>query len=264
MTAHPGTRFVVLTAPRSGSTWFIEMLNSYADVTVYAELFLPRKKPREQRMMSWQTAEHLDSTLRAYPLFCEAKPNGPAIRPFSVAAYLNELYRGPGATGFKCMYANLLHYPELWIYFVLRRLHVVHLLRRNHLDVVISDRMRWANRTVHRVVGEPEPARQSIALDPAELIAEMRHSQRNINIARALLRACRLPHIEVAYEALVQDPRKFDDVCRFLAVNRERGELHSKLAKLAKLVQGRHSEIISNYDEVRNALSGTEFASLLD
>jgi len=261
MTNSCGTKFVVLTAQRSGSTWFIDILNNCADATAYTELFLPRKKPRDQRLMSWKTAEYLDKNLRAYPLFWEAPLSGLTMRPFSVVTYLNELYRRPGTVGFKLMYSNLLLYPEVWAYIALHRLPVVHLVRRNHLDVVISEQMRWTSQTVHRLVGEPEVAQGQVELNPTDLVKLMRRLRRNINVARLLLHVCKLPHIEVAYEALAQDPHNFDVVCEFLSINRER---RAPQSKLAKLVKGNRSEIIRNYDEVRSALMATEFASLLD
>lgn len=255
------TGFAVLTAPRSGSTWLIDVLNDSKDATVCTELFLPRKKPRDQRMMTRKTAEYLDRHLRTYPLFCETTPRIPRVRPFSVVTYLNELYRRPGTVGFKCMYSNLLHYPEIWAYIVLRRIHVIHLVRQNHLDVVISDQMRWATRTVHRILGEPEGVPLSIELDPSRLIKRMRRSRRNINLARLFLRICGVPHIEITYEGLVQDPHSFDIVCDFVSINRQQRQPRSRFARL---VTGKHSDIIRNYDEVKSALMRTEFASLLD
>jgi hypothetical protein len=38
-----GTRFVVLSTQRSGSTWLIDILNSIEHTTAYGELFLRRK-----------------------------------------------------------------------------------------------------------------------------------------------------------------------------------------------------------------------------
>ena len=261
MTTNRETKFVVLTAQRSGSTWFIDILNNLADSTAYTELFLPQRKPRDKRMLSPRTAQYIDEHLRAYPLFWEAEPLGFSIRPFSVVTYLHELYRRPGTIGFKLMYSNIVRYPEVWVYIALRRLHVVHLVRQNHLDVAISEQMRRATQTYHRIVDEPAPAPVSIELHAKDLVKQMRRSQRNIKIACWLLRMCRLPHIEVTYEDLVRDSHNFDAVFEFLSINRESGAPQSQLAKL---VRRNHSEIISNYAEVKDALAATEFAALLN
>jgi LPS sulfotransferase NodH len=256
-----GTKFVVLTAPRTGSTWFVDTLNSLPDTAVCTELLLPRKKPRDQRLMSWRTAEYLDRNLRSHPLFVETTGGRVTLRPFSVVGYLNGLFRRPGAVGFKLMYANLLRYPEAWAYVVLRRLHVIHLVRRNHLDVAISEQMRQTTGTVHRIADEPEAGQRRIDVDPAELLRLMRRSQRNVRIARLLLHVSNVPRLEVAYERLVDDSREFERVCEFLSINRERRAGHSKLVKL---VRGRAADILSNYDEVKRTLRATEFSSLLD
>ena len=71
MTTNRETKFVVLTAQRSGSTWFIDILNNLADSTAYTELFLPQRKPRDKRLLSPRTAQYIDEHLRAYPLFWE-------------------------------------------------------------------------------------------------------------------------------------------------------------------------------------------------
>jgi LPS sulfotransferase NodH len=252
-----GTRFIVLTTPRSGSTWFVDVLGGFPGTTAYTELFLPRRKPREERSMSWRTAEHLDRRLRGHPLFCETSPRL-AGRPFSVVAYLNDVYRRPGAVGFKVMYSNLLRYPELWAYVVARRLRVVHLVRANLLDVVVSERVWRASRTVHRVAGEPEVAIEPIRIDPVELVEQIRRMQRRANVMRALLRACRVVHLEVRYEALVRDPDPFGAVCAFLSIEPSDP---MPVSQLDKLVKQPPSEIIRNYDEVKRVLDAAGLAS---
>ncbi len=260
MTARAGTKFVVLTSQRSGSTWLVDILNHRTDVTARTELFLPQRRPPDKRLMTERTAEYLDEELWAYPRFSEANSRRVMMRPFSVATYLREFYNSPGTIGFKLMYSNLLRYPEVWAYISLRRLHVIHFIRRNHLDVALSEEMRKATRTYHRIADEPAPPPVSVKLDVKDLLKRMRRSRRNIKIARSLLRLCRLPHIEVVYENLVENSLSFDRICQFLSINRE-GE--APRSQLAKLVRGNYSEIISNYAEVREALAETEFAALL-
>ncbi len=260
MTRTDGTKFVVLSAQRSGSTWFVDVLN-HLGTTVFTELLLPRKKAREQRLMSWSTAEYLDRTLRAQPLYCETRGGRMRVRPLSLVAYLNEVYRRPGPVGFKLMYSNVRRYPEVWAYVALRRLHVVHLVRRNHLDVVISEEMRWATRTVHRILDEPAGPQPQIELEPSGLLRRLRRLRRNVERARWLLRASRVPHLEVTYESVVQDDRGFDRVAEFLAIDRQG---RAPRSRLAKLVRGERAAVVRNYAEVRRALGATEFASLLD
>lgn len=250
-------RFIVLTTPRSGSTWFLDVLGGVPGTTVFAELFLPRRKPREDRSMSWRTAEYLDRTQRGHPLFCEASPRlGP--RPWSVVTYLDEVYRRSGAVGFKVMYSNLVRHPELWAYVVSRRVRVVHLVRANLLDVVVSERVWRATRTVHRLAGEPEVAIEPIRIEPVELVARIRRMRRRTSVMRSLLRICRVQVLEVRYEDLVRDPDAFGAVCDFLCVDRVSLRPPSSLVKLVKQPA---SEMIRNYDEVTRALDAAGLGS---
>jgi hypothetical protein len=121
-----GESFVVLTTQRSGSVWLMSTLNSLKDVTAHGELLLPRSRSRDLR---W------DSDF-ARPRYIESGLRSP--RPFSLFSYLNGLYRTPGTVGFKLMYSQLRRYPETLAYLIARRIRVVHLVRENHLDVLIS------------------------------------------------------------------------------------------------------------------------------
>lgn len=253
----PGARFIVLTTPRSGSTWFIDVLSGFPGTTAYTELFLPRRKPREERAMSWRTADYLDRTLRGRPLFCETSP-GLTGRPFSVVAYLNDVYRQPGAVGFKVMYSNLVRYPELWAYAVARRLRVVHLVRSNLLDVVVSERVSRTSRTVHRVAGEPAVAIEPVWIDPAEAVAEVRHMHRRLRSMRAILGVCAMPRLEVEYEAVARDPDGFGPICDFLSIERMEPVPASWLEKLVKQPA---AEVIGNHGEVARALDAAGLAS---
>ena len=118
--------------------------------------------------------------------------------------YLRQLYDQPRPIGFKLMYPNVLDYPEVWAFIAWHRLPVLHLVRRNHLDVYISSEVRFATRTVHGLVGEPEAAGVQIEPDPADLLRALRRSRRNIQIARRLLGLSRVPHLEIHYEDLLQ------------------------------------------------------------
>jgi LPS sulfotransferase NodH len=251
-----GARFIVLATPRSGSTWLVDLLSQLPGTTVHGELFLARRKPREERAMSWRTAEYLDRSLRGHPLFCEAPELG--SRPWSVATYLDELYRRSGAVGFKVMYSNFVRYPELWAYVVARRLRVVHLVRTNLLDVVVSEQVRWATHTVHRVAGEPEVAFEPLEIDPADARMQIRRMRARRSAMRFLLRVFRVPHLEVTYEALLRRSDALEGVCNFLSIPWDGRPPRSQLEKLVKRPL---SELVRNWDDVKHALDAAGLAA---
>ena len=128
------TNFVVLSTQRSGSTWVVDMLNSHPRVLAQSELFMHGGEghPRwggDRELLYWQT-------------FIADKGGGRVARPYWLWHYLGRAFSArPGidAVGFKLMYSQLTRIskplmPALW----LKRARIIHLMRRNALDVVLS------------------------------------------------------------------------------------------------------------------------------
>lgn len=245
--ANETNNFVILSAARSGSTWVVDMLRSIDNTQAFGELFLPRPRPQPRGGESDQ------------PRYVERQRPNLELRPRSVFSFLNRLYRKPGTVGFKLMYAQLCLFPEIWLYIWWRRIRVVHLVRRNHLDVHISREFLKIRKTPHFVAGQ-EPPRMKIRLNPATVVPEMKKLRRNILIARTLLRSFRVPHVEVAYEDLLGAPSGFEPIWDFLSINVERRTPTSKFRKIRK---DNHADVISNYEDIKRALENTAFANLL-
>lgn len=245
------TKFVVLTTNRSGSTWLMSTLNSLPGVTGQGELFLPRPRVTEKR---W------DSDF-ARPRFIEAKPEGLAFRPFSVFSYLDALYSTPGTVGFKLMYSHLGQYPEILAYLIRYRIHVVHLIRRNYLDVVLSGAVKAKIGRAHVLAGQAAPDDIRVELDTANLIQQLRKLEKQRNLARTLLRWCRLPHIEVVYEELLRNPAHFRPLWDFLSIKSDEYVPQSTLVRIRR---GKQRDAISNYDQVKKTLAHSRFAEFLE
>jgi LPS sulfotransferase NodH len=244
--------FVVLTTNRSGSEWVISTLNNFEGVSAHGELFLPR-----QRNLSGKWDAEF-----AYTRFVETKFKSWTIRPFSVFSYLNTLYSMPGKVGFKLMYKQLGLYPEILAYFMRHRIRILHLVRRNHLDVMLSYAVKAKLGQAHLLVGQSAPDKLQVELDARTLVSQFSWLQKQQNIARKLLLGCKLPHLEVSYEDIVQDQTYyFQLIGDFLSIRSEEKMPRSPLTKIRK---GTHRDIISNYDQVKRALAGSKFASLLE
>ena len=251
MTVDMGSNFVVLTTNRSGSTWVMSTLSGIKGVQSQGELFLPRPRVSDRR---W------DSDF-AYTRYIETKPNGLKIRPFSVVSYLNTLYGLPGIVGFKLMYAQLGSYPEILAYFIRHRIRVVHLVRQNHLDVLVSYAVKAHIGRAHVLSGQATPEEIRINLDAGSLVRRMARLQKKQNLARILLTWSKLPHMEIAYEDLLRDPAQFSQILKFLSIDPQEGSIGSTVVKIRK---GGHRDVIRNYDEVKNVLAGSQFSSLID
>jgi LPS sulfotransferase NodH len=252
MMANMDSNFVVFTTNRSGSEWVMSTLNNFQGVSAHGELFLPKPRNLDNK---W------DADF-AYTRFVEAKFERFTFRPFSVLSYLNTLYSNPGKVGFKLMYKQLGLYPEILAYFVRHRIHVIHLIRRNHLDVMLSYAVKAKIGRAHLLVGQSAPAELQVELNTRNLVRQFMWLQRQQNIARKLLLWCRLPHLEVAYEDLVRDQAYyFRSIGDFLAINSREQMPQSPLTKIRK---GAHRDMIINYDQVKKVLANSKFAGLLE
>ena len=252
MMANTDSNFVVLTTNRSGSEWVMSTLNNFQNVSGHGELFLPRARILDSK---W------DADF-AYTRFIETKFERFTVRPFSVFSYLKTLYSTPGKVGFKLMYKQLGLYPEILAYLIRYRIHVIHLVRQNHLDVMLSYAVKAKIGRAHLLVGQSAPAELRVELDTRNLVRQFMWLQRQQNIARKLLIWCRLPHLEVAYEDLVRDQNYyFRLIGDFLSINSREQMPQSPLTKIRK---GAHRDMISNYDQVKKVLANSKFASLLE
>jgi LPS sulfotransferase NodH len=246
---------VVLSTQRSGSTWMVDMLTSHPRVVAYSELFMHGGEgtPRwghEQDLPYWQT-------------YIREQGGGRLTRPFQLWRYLGRaLEERPGvdAIGFKLMYSQLTRIakpltPALW----LKRVRIIHLMRRNALDVVLSRDAGEARRGVlHAREGQSVEAVR-VRLRTDDLLKRLTAHERQIEGARVRFKRVGIPYTEVIYEDLVADEKQgFDDLFRFLGV--EPAPVSSSLQKINPTS---HEELIENYGEVREALEGTKFAGQL-
>jgi hypothetical protein len=229
----------------------MSVLNALDGVTAQGELFLPRPRVPDRR---W------DSDF-SIPRYVESKEIHGSVRPFSVYRYLSALYGGDGAVGFKLMYSQLRRYPEILPYLVRNRIRAVHLVRRNHLDVLISFAIKNEIGRAHVLSPSDRPADVTVELDTASLVRDLRKLELKHSVGRKVLRVARLEHMEIAYEELVADPTRFDRIRRFLALP---GDQELPQSNILKTRTGRQRDVVANYDDVRATLQGTRFAALLE
>lgn len=239
------TRFVVLTSPRSGSTWFVDTLNGAPGVAAFGELF----QPGRTRPFSWGAAG-----FPSYAVY-RRRHRGGAVR------YLRHLFatHDERAVGFKLMYRHAVAHPEAMAYLRLRGARVVHLVRTNSLDVAFSRAAIEARPYGHAT----DPAtleRVALTLDPAAVVAEVRAHQRRIGMARRLVAASASPRLEVSYEDLCDRPdQTLADVAEFLRLSAPPAAGGSPLRK-----QSAHQgDGVTNLAEVRQALARAGYGGLV-
>ena len=212
-------KFVVLTSSRTGSTWLIDLLNMQPGVEAHGELFL--EQPRSTPAIAGRAD---------FRRFIEVHGTPGLTRIPRVFSYLNELYRTPHTVGFKLMYTQLRRHPEILAYLVARRVRVVHLIRLNHIDVIVSEELARLTGRSHAPVGASTSI-PMVYLNPATLLRRMQKLSRNCEEARRALRYSSCPVLEVAYEVLLEGAQEFARVVRFLDISLPATEMRSSLAK---------------------------------
>jgi LPS sulfotransferase NodH len=246
------TRFVLLSTQRSGSTWVVDMLNSHPRVVAYTELFIHGASTRTK----WAGEKDVD--FWQVVLKQAGPPRSRLKRTRLLWRYLGQVYRdrpGVDAVGFKLMYSQLRVSKPLVPALVLRRVRIVHLIRRNALDVVLSKEAGAARGSLHAPAGE-EVRTVTVHLPTANLLERLAAHEQDVERAQARFRRLRLPSLEVAYEDLVRDEQRgFAEIFDFLGV----GETDALSSSLQKLNPTSHAQVIENYDEVRELLTGTRF-----
>ena len=238
-------RFVILSTQRSGSTWVADILNGVEKVKVYGEQFLPEKR-------TWDVGE-VD-----FPRFIEYENHG--IRPLSTFRYLDDLYGQVENVGFKLMYSQIQQLPETFLYLILKRVKVIHLVRTNYLDVILSTKMAEARGQFHLTSSGDSLDTLQVHLEPEYVLQRIRRQQKKVNIFRNFLKMCSISHLEVQYESLLKNPENFEGIFAFL------GFLPSEKmpeSRLSRIREGRHQEEILNYEQIREVLVEHGFENLL-
>lgn len=250
------TKFIVLSTQRSGSTWVVDMLSSHPRVVAYSELLMHggRGRPKwggDERLVYW-------------PTFLEqnGSPRSRITRAYLLWRYLGRVYApqpGIDAAGFKLMYSQLDVSRPLLPFLVLKRVRVIHLIRRNVLDIVLSKEAGRARQGVLHARSGQSIETVRIHLRTDDLLERMAEHELEVESARARFRRIGLPYEEVVYEGLVSEQEVgFSSLFRFLGV-----EAQPVSSSLQKVNPTAHEELIENYGEVREALEGTRFAPQL-
>ena len=240
-------RAIVLTTQRSGSTFLVDCLRSHPEIECAGEILngdpdVPRPAYR--------------GPFKAFVKAARYARSGAWLAD----RWIDAFYRRGGARVrcFKAMY-NQLSRPFAMRYFERNTdVRVIHLRRTNLLKVYVSTLLMSKRRFVQAKT--PTEA-VWIRVNPAKAIESMRRAREQYEwFERAFERH---PRLEVQYERLFDGPYLQGDtareVCSFLDVASMR--MKSMLVKLnPELLR----DMVTNYDELANAVSRTEFRGLLD
>lgn len=249
----------MITTQRSGSTWLINLIDSHPQIKSFEEAFidLNRKSvvPVKDRR-PWTDKDFL-------PLDEYRKSNS-SLRPWLVFKYLdtidnyqNELH---DTIGFKIMYNQIQQYPEVLLKIILDGYHVIHLVRNNHLDILISRASAQKYKFFH--ITSDNSGTKQVTLDTSSLIRRLGLYEKMYQLARITLNLMPIPVLEVSYESLVENQNVvLSSITDFLQVDSSYENFESELKKVNS---GAYKEKIANYDEVCQTLENSKYAHFLN
>ncbi len=251
------TSFVIFATQRTGSSWLMDLLDSQPAIASYDELFLEGASG----------SGYWGRTDREFfePFYTRRRRHDNALeRARWGLHYLADLYAPRPrlqAIGMKLMYEQMWKNPVLWTYVVRHRVRVIHLTRRNLLDIVISEQTALARNRFHAVQGHAVET-PVVTLDPAGVLAQLKTLELRIKIAHRLLATLPIIYHETTYETLVSDPSRVGDLIAFLGVDRDAMN-GPPVSKFQKLNTAARSDLVHNFSELERVLSGTRFESFL-
>jgi len=239
-------RAIILTTQRSGSTFLVSCLRTHPDIECAGEIL--NGQPDNPRPMYRGPLRQLVKGFRIV--------RTGAWRPGS---YLDAYFRRGTAKVrcFKAMY-NQLSRPFAKRFLVENEdIHVIHLRRHNLLKVYVSTLLMNKRRRLQATA--PTEA-VWIRVDPHQAIEFLRRARERYE---AFDRAFeRHPRLQVAYENLFDAGGINDDtrsrICEFLGI----AQLPMS-SPLVKLNPDSLRDMVTNYDELADAVGRTEYAHML-
>lgn len=256
------SKFCVVTTPRSGSTWLSTLLNSHPQIKAFEEPFTWRKERPNWREDNFPTYYNFYQNSTSLKL--------PGIRsPWILFKYLDLLdsYKAEKdfeLIGFKMMYSQILKDPGILLRFILDRYKIVHLVRENFLDILISRTIMKQCGVAHSnqlSANKFKSKTKQAFLEPSSLIESLSRLEKNSKLVRSFLKFMPIKIIEIKYESLVENQDQvLCSLANFLEVDSIAVTFNSELKKLNP---EKYKDKIANYDQVLETLEGSKYAKFL-
>lgn len=247
------TRFAIVATQRTGSNWLMDLLNSHSQVLGYDELLTQNGKG--YGVVGPKNWLFFDAYYKQY-----MKKTDTIARSRWLIGYLNQLYAPRNqvdAIGIKLMYDQIRHNPGVLPYIVAHRISLIHLIRENLLDIVISEAKLRASTHAHFFIGE-RVDNSAIFLPIDWTVRRIKALDHYVTSARLIIASLPVRHCEIIYEQLVAKPKLALSILNFLGIRPENLE-----SKFQRINSRPTAERIINYTEVKNALVGTRYEKFL-
>ena len=244
-------KFCVITTPRSGSTWLATLLDSHPQIKSFEEPFI------------WK-ADRPNWTDTDFPTYYDYKTNANKKSIFTIFKYLDILNYYQAETnfdiiGFKIMYNQIKEHPEVMLKLLQDNYRIIHLIRQNYLDIIISRTVNKQHHIAHSRIVQSKT--RQVMIDTSCLIEDLDRCKRNNKLFYSLLKMMPLKVLEITYESMQQDYNQvLCSVAEFLEVDSDSITFKSDLKRINK---GKYADKIANYEQVVETLSGSSYMELL-
>jgi LPS sulfotransferase NodH len=246
--------FILLAARRSGITLLVRSLNSHPQITCYKKAFgvltrfkyfkYDRPESKFYRYRSASLTRRLDYIFRKKQL----------IDDFMVETGASA--DGLKSVGVRLSYSHAAKHPEILEWAMENDVGIIHLVRENVLKTYVS-KVTNKKRGFGHSTSEVEVV--TVDLSIWRLKRNLARLTKQIQKHRAMLQGIR--HLEVFYESFVAN-RKAETrrILDFLNID----QFVPLTTDLVKVNPDSLEQIIENYGEVKQALSGTPYEKFLD
>lgn len=257
------TKFVLVGTQRSGTTFARTALGSHADILSLGEVFNLNKGSRGR--VKPATGKNLGpgfSSWRkySYKTYMEStmfrRLGHWLFRGTMTRRFLDELFAAPGyqAIGFKLMASQVRNFPSVLPYIKEHGVRVIHLLRENPFDILLSRLSMQVRGYAHSTSQSGNPV--TLSVPTGNLVEELREIEKEGLQWKHMFEG-RVPYVLVTYDNFVQNKKDVSlELLTFLGVD-PGVELKSDLVKLNTRPV---SDMVVNYAEVKACLQSTEFS----
>ena len=160
------------------------------------------------------------------------------------------------------MYNQIKVQSEILLKIVLDNYKIIHLVRENYLDTILSKKNAWGKGNKGIVHTKEEVKIEAIYLEPLSLLKDISQREFKQKIIKKIVNILPNQVMLVTYESLLSDRDNIlDSISEFLQVKKSGITYNSPLKKISK---GTYKEKIANYEDVEKVLSGTRFEKLLN
>lgn len=244
------SKFIITCAPRTGSTMLRMMLNSHPEVVCLGEVFSLAKEPnlgKKYHQQISKTPSELSKILAEEPVkflydFVLGRSDCKAI---GVKIKYKQL-----ESEFPDVFQAVLNDPSILI---------IHLSRTNLLKRYVSNYI--AARAIAPALirnFEEKPGQVKISIDPEDCLKDILLTKDTENRFRKFLNNKKV--FEIAYEDLLNlDSKTVIQLQNFLGI-----APINLLPKTKKINSDNLADILENYDEVKNKLANTPYASYFE